>query len=408
MANLIDASILSKFRGPDIGRTFSNILTNVERIDRLKQGRTDAPLQSQLLQQRVDTGQQQASQARADQRMRSVAIGSAEVLPFLQKGDIEGARSTLLKRRQQLIDQGLPTETTDEGLALLDSNPQLLAQRAQQSVELGQRLGVFSGQQGQTAGQREFTSLVKSAELSPKETRKAARVKLGLDARASNFAERLQFEIDKAKGAGDVKVEQDLRKTAGNLGIKLRLDPQIAAKTDEAKLPALQRRETIKANTQRIKFLSGDQRKRDSSVRKARQFLAPLKEGRAFSGAGRSASLFIPGVFTSQGVFDEKFNAFAEIAARQQLKASGETRPTDADVEGMKRAMFGVGRDEQTNVQLLQEFIEDQEALNDELEDLTQSRSSGTLDTFDIQKQRTQATPESQVIRFDAQGNIIQ
>ena len=60
------------------------------------------------------------------------------------------------------------------------------------------------------------------------------------------------------------------------------------------------------------------------------------------------------------------FNAFSEVAARQQLKASGETRPTDADVQGMKQAMFGIGRDEKVNVQLLEDFIADQIKQNEE------------------------------------------
>jgi hypothetical protein len=117
-------------------------------------------------------------------------------------------------------------------------------------------------------------------------------------------------------------------------------------------------------------------------MKKAIKFRDALKSGQAFSGAGRKAAQFIPGVFTSQGQFDEEFNAFSEVAARQQLKASGETRPTDADVQGMKQAMFGVGRDEQVNVQLLNDFIVDQRAQNDELDQLIGASEGGNLSQF--------------------------
>ena len=105
-------------------------------------------------------------------------------------------------------------------------------------------------------------------------------------------------------------------------------------------------------------------------------------------------------MFTSQGQFDEEFNAFAEVAARQQLKAAGETRPTDADVQGMKQAMFGIGRDEKVNIQLLGDFIKDQNAQNSELDQLIDAGKSGKLNsfTFTPQSDTTQGglSPEEQ------------
>jgi len=99
-------------------------------------------------------------------------------------------------------------------------------------------------------------------------------------------------------------------------------------------------------------------------------------------------------VFTSQGQFDEEFNAFAEVAARQQLKASGETRPTDADVQGMKQAMFGIGRDKDVNIQLLSDFISDQNAQNNELDQLIEASRGGALSEFTF-------TPAPQNIQTD-------
>jgi hypothetical protein len=143
-----------------------------------------------------------------------------------------------------------------------------------------------------------------------------------------------------------------------------------------------QQTEIQRQNIKRLGVLSGTSTGRNAAVKKASKFKLALETGEAFSGAGRRAARFIPGVFTSQGEFDEEFNAFAEVAARQQLKAAGETRPTDADVKGMKEAMFGLGRDEDVNVQLLGDFIKDQLAQTQELDQLIEASTGGNLSSF--------------------------
>lgn len=114
------------------------------------------------------------------------------------------------------------------------------------------------------------------------------------------------------------------------------------------------------ANTVRLKALQESASSRRGSLDTAEKFLSMFENKKMNSGAVRKAAEFIPGVYTKQGQLDEEFNAFAETAARQALKASGEQRPTDADVKGMKAAMFGTGRDEETNKVLLKNYIEQQ------------------------------------------------
>lgn len=96
---------------------------------------------------------------------------------------------------------------------------------------------------------------------------------------------------------------------------------------------------------------------RQSGIRKAKYFYDLLERGEMASGGMRKLLSYIPFTFTEQGRMDEEFNAFAETAARAALKASGEIRPTDADVKGMKQAMFGIGRDEKVNQRLLNSFM---------------------------------------------------
>ena len=116
----------------------------------------------------------------------------------------------------------------------------------------------------------------------------------------------------------------------------------------------------------RIDDLKGSLGGRQSGLRKAQYFYDLLKDGKMASGGMRTVLSYIPFTFTEQGRMDEEFNAFAETAARQALKDAGEVRPTDADVVGMKRAMFGIGRDEQVNMRLLQNFINSIERNNHE------------------------------------------
>lgn len=110
-------------------------------------------------------------------------------------------------------------------------------------------------------------------------------------------------------------------------------------------------------NEKRINSLSESAAARQSALGTAAKFLELFETGKMSSGAGRRAASFVPGVYSEQGRLDEEFNAFSETAARQALKAAGEQRPTDADVKGMKEAMFGIGRDEKVNANLLRKYI---------------------------------------------------
>ena len=177
--------------------------------------------------------------------------------------------------------------------------------------------------------------------------------------------------------------------------VKVSRDQAFNRKKELARLGQLIRREEAKeglltdqqkgiqrGNIQRLGELSKTSTSRLASIKKATKFKLALDKGEVQSGAGRIGASFIPGVFTKQAQFDEEFNAFAEIAARQALKASGETRPTDPDVEGMKRAMFGIGRDEQVNIILLTDFINAQKNDIGELDQLIEASKTGNLGGF--------------------------
>lgn len=104
---------------------------------------------------------------------------------------------------------------------------------------------------------------------------------------------------------------------------------------------------------------------RDAAIKKTITFLRAFNSG-AESGTTRAALSFIPGQFTDQAAFDQELGAFSERAARASLKAAGEIRPTDADVEGAKQSLFSIDKGEQVNKNLLTEYLKEQIAVENE------------------------------------------
>lgn len=155
---------------------------------------------------------------------------------------------------------------------------------------------------------------------------------------------------------------------------------------EKAPTPSFAEKEQIKGDQKRLNSLQESAATRQANIKKAQKFLEAFETGEAESGAGRkmlnSAPLKWLGTWTEQGEFDEEFDAFAEIAARQALKAAGEIRPTDADVRGMKEAMFGIARDEDVNIELLRDFLGQQKAQEDEYQSLIGGSTQPKGSTF--------------------------
>lgn len=169
----------------------------------------------------------------------------------------------------------------------------------------------------------------------------------------------------------------------------LRLERERAAAEEERKIAEENERlspvqtEAQKANLKRLNELAELRANRITGMETAQQFLDAFRSGEKSSGAGRKALSFLPiGTYTEQGQFDEALDSFAEFAAREKLKASGEIRPTDADVKGAKQALFGIGRDESVNINLLETFIRQQQAAENEYLNLIDARTKGTLQDY--------------------------
>ena len=106
---------------------------------------------------------------------------------------------------------------------------------------------------------------------------------------------------------------------------------------------------------------------RMANIEEAQFLIKELEADRLSTGPGSELAGNIGSFFdTEESTLKQKLDSLAEKAARAQLKANGEVRPTDADVEGMKRAMFNLGNTEKANVDKLKSFIKQQESGLDE------------------------------------------
>ena len=374
----IDPRIALEAKAPDISgvvSTFQNALLNAQKGRQneqvLQQADVMNPLRLEEAQQGIDINTQNIAAARNESRFKNIFQTSQMLKPFIANNDAAGAEQFMLKNISRLQDAKARGEDVDltESLETLEQIKAGNLQGVAQNITAIEGVAQQRINKGMSASQREFNANIAMAQ-DPNATqfeRDSAKRALGGMAKVSDTAAE--------RAATDAGLGQAIATQAGN----------VSAATEQGKvnvqIPAEEQKLTQSLNIKRIKELTASEKPRQATIKKAKRFLKAFNSGTE-SGATRAAWSLLPGVFTDQAGFDEQLNAFSEVAARQQLKAAGEIRPTDADVEGMKRAMFGVGRDEATNIQLLEDYISDQEDVDMELDELRDAKESGILKTF--------------------------
>ena len=140
-----------------------------------------------------------------------------------------------------------------------------------------------------------------------------------------------------------------------------------------------------------------------SSIEEANFIKNEIEEGRLNTGPGSKLAGSFGSFFgTEESSLKERLDSLAEKAARAQLKANGETRPTDADVEGMKRAMFNLGNTEDTNLEKLTDFIKQQQATISEYNQMKELIDRGEgLEDFKLKQTFDPKTKDVKTIKSD-------
>ena len=144
---MIDPRISLAVRAPDVApaiNIFENALMNAQRRDIAA---AQEARQAELQPFRVQQAQREQAIGRQGQILKSVndfALGNQSLINEAQStGDFSRLRGALVQRRDQLEQQGLPTETTDDGLALIDAG-----KGGQVISSLGDAVKLFNQQSG--------------------------------------------------------------------------------------------------------------------------------------------------------------------------------------------------------------------------------------------------------------------
>ena len=110
---------------------------------KLQQAQQQAAINEQLITENAQA-QDLATQQRILKSVNDFAIGNQSIINDAQStGDFTKLRGAMIKRKAQLIKQDLPTETTDEGIALIDAG-----KGGQVVSALGDSVNLFNQQLG--------------------------------------------------------------------------------------------------------------------------------------------------------------------------------------------------------------------------------------------------------------------
>jgi len=136
--------------------------------------------------------------------------------------------------------------------------------------------------------------------------------------------------------------------------------------------------EKEKLTAKRYASLEEQMPERSANIQEARELIKLLKTDELDTGPGSALAGDIGSfIDTEESTYKQRLDSLAERAARAALKANGEVRPTDADVEGMKRAMFNLGNTEAANIKKLEDFIKQQESGIEEYTQMKDKLKSG-------------------------------
>lgn len=245
----LDPRISLATQVPDISNLFKNFRDSMEETKQIERNDAAASFQQQLLEQQAASGKQQATDERNKRRFDNVYTTSQQLKPYIEQGDATGAQNFLLNNISKLQarkESGEDVDVTEsmETLAKLQSGDLEGVMTDIKTFE-----GLYNQQQGRgaSANTREFSELSRLAGGDPSlDTTRAARIKLGLDPRASLSSEEriaqsqtLGQQVVDQKGAEAKAVESGKSKS------QLKFKPQITKAVKLAEKAATERGEVL-------------------------------------------------------------------------------------------------------------------------------------------------------------------
>lgn len=219
--------------------------------------------QFQLGQQREAQATQQAEQA----RVLSVVQGASEI----QNIPTDALKlNALMQRKNSLLQQGLPTQDTDEVIALFQSGNSKDANALIDGVvNMGIQQGLLkspSALSGLTAEQREFAALSKQAGLSDDEISHAIKVKFGIEARAGQSAAERIATTGLTEQVAQSEADIVQAKEEGKLQAQLKLKPTVESKIEKAKGDVKASSDIVNESFKRIGNITSNLRNIDRAI----------------------------------------------------------------------------------------------------------------------------------------------
>ena len=123
----------------DVQGAFSSALSNVSKLQNIE----EQPFRNRLLDVRTQVAEQELSEKKDLARFTSVSMGAAEIVPLLEAGNVDGAMTTLINRRDRNEEEGKDNVETNKAIELLRTDPNALLDGSKNLVNQAVQAGVF-------------------------------------------------------------------------------------------------------------------------------------------------------------------------------------------------------------------------------------------------------------------------
>lgn len=265
--------------------------------------------------------------ALSKQKQQSFFDDAQKGLNFAKQGKWKQVTNLAQKRLANITrSNGDPADTLAVINAVANQDFGGATQLLQSGVDLGIQAGALK-QQGTAAG-REKVRLFKMLKAMPFKTEEQKSLKtqfariIGAEGKQQSLEDKLQFQIDKQKIAGDIKVQQDITKAGGAESAKLtsqfKLKPLVSAGVETALINVRTAAEAAKGN-----------RSKSLALNLYNTGIKGLSDSLGGTSTGVFAGL-IPAMTANQQIAEGAGAAMAPIL-KQIFRAAGEGVFTDQD-----------------------------------------------------------------------------
>lgn len=353
------------------------------------------PLQSQLLQQRVTSGQQaidkgqmELQQKRELQRINSLANFAdlnQSIIDQAKSGNVEPLREALAVRATQLKQSNIDNSDTLEALDFIGTGN---TDRVIQGFDAARQIRDRTQGVTQTAGQRERASLLADLKSPDEQIRKSAEIQLGLTPRATGSASQTIAETGKAEEVAQVEQTLASARKRGELQEKVKLEPQIKRAVDAVSAQVKSVADSVSKNKSNASAL----KVYESGIQSLRDALGDTTTGPLVG--------LLP-AFTSEAQIADGAIAIMAPVLKGMFRSAGEGTFTDKDQE----LLLGM-------IPTRKDTPEAARAKLQALDSLVAAKLGNTEQGTSVEQalglEQQQSQPQQTIIRFDAQGNIIE